>query len=88
MICEKCGGACYLADVKLIIFMFGLFRHRHGEGLLGHQGLQKTFKCLKCGTEIEVPPHPENHPEGHFVDEGDMRVWKPGKRGEGPTEAT
>ena len=81
MICEKCGGACYLADVKLIIFMFGLFRHRHGTELLGHQGLKKTFKCLKCGAEmIEEPDSKKKKAEGYFVDEGDMRVWKPGKR--------
>ena len=85
MICEKCGGACYLADVKLIIYEFGVFRHRHGEGLFGPQGLQKTFKCLECGAEIEVPPRLEK-PEGHFVEEGDMLVWKPGKREEGQAE--
>jgi len=79
MICEKCGGACYLADVELIIFEFGVFRHRHGEGLFGAQGLQKTFKCLKCGTEIQEGPK-KKKAEGYFVDEGEMRVWKPGKR--------
>ena len=84
MICEKCGGACYLADVELVITKFGLFRHRHGEGLTGMQGLRKTFKCIKCGAEIEVPPHPE--PEGHYEKEGESLIWKPGKRGEGQAE--
>jgi len=44
MICEKCGEICYLIDVELTISMLGL--------LSGVQGLKKTFKCIKCGTEM------------------------------------
>ena len=72
MICEKCGETCYLIDVEITI-------SNVAELLSGIQSLKKTFKCIKCGTEVKVPPHPEP-PEGYFVDEGDMRVWKPGKR--------
>jgi len=78
MICEKCGEICYLIDVEFIFSSFGLFRHRHAYGLSGVQGLKKTFKCIKCGTEIQEGP--KKKAEGYFVDEGDMRVWKPGKR--------
>ena len=77
MICEKCGETCYLIDVEITIS--GL-----AEFLTGFQSLRKTFKCIKCGAEIEVPPHPE--PEGHFEKEGEGLIWKPGKRGEGPAE--
>jgi len=72
MICEKCGEICYLIDVEITF-----------PPIIGYatriQYLIKTFKCIKCGTEIEVPPHP-NPPEGHFVSEGEMLVWKPGKK--------
>ena len=79
MICEKCGETCYLIDVEITISTVG-------ELLTGLQGLRKTFKCLKCGTEIIEKPDSEKRVEGYFVDEGDMRVWKPGKRGEGGEE--
>jgi len=72
MICEKCGEICYLIDVELII-------SRAPWDISGVQGLKKTFKCLKCGTEIQEVPK-KKKAEGYFVDEGDMRVWKPGKR--------
>ena len=78
MICEKCGETCYLIDVEITISNVVEF-------LTGIQGLRKTFKCIKCGTEIEVSPRPKP-PEGHFVKEGESLVWKPGKRGEGPEE--
>jgi len=72
MICEKCGEICYLIDVEITI-------SNVAELLSGIQGLRKTFKCIKCGTEIEEP-RKKKKAEGYFVDEGDMRVWKPGKR--------
>ena len=71
MICEKCGETCYLIDVEITI-------SNVAELLSGIQSLKKTFKCIKCGTEIEEPR--KKKAEGYFVDEGDMRVWKPGKR--------
>jgi hypothetical protein len=74
MICEKCGEICYLIDVEITF-----------PGVAGIQSLRKTFMCPKCGAEIEVPPRPEP-PEGHFEKEGEMLVWKPGKRGEGGEE--
>ncbi|GAF81828.1 unnamed protein product [marine sediment metagenome] len=78
MICEKCGEICYLIDVEITISNVAEF-------LSGLQSLKKTFKCLKCGAEIEVPKR-KKKAEGCFVIEGEMRVWKPGKRGEGPAE--
>ena len=79
MICEKCGETCYLIDVEITISTLGEF-------LSGIQGLRKTFKCLKCGTEMIEKPDSEKRVEGYFVKEGESLVWKPGKRGEEPAE--